>query len=234
MMLRRRLQSSCVRDWRSRLGKTAEAFQIDQIAAQIIAGDWVMPHPGDSVKSPSGHARNWEPGKGRGRRLVLGGSLRSGYIAMSFSAPEASVMMLEASGHGMVYVDGEPRAGDPYSTGYVHLPVRVQRGRMRALVPGWPRPVEGKVDQTQSTAFLSAADVTIPDVAAGEPVQCEAALLVVNASENSRNDLVITARLPAVRKPEPPYLLSSRCRYARLYSSFEARFRRLARQSESS
>ena len=45
-------------------------------------------------------------------------------------------------------------------------------------------------------AFLSAAaDVTIPDVAAGEPVQCEAAILVVNASENSRNDLVITARL---------------------------------------
>ena len=105
------------------------AFQIDQIAAQIIAGEWMMPHPGDSLKSPSGQARKWEPVKAAADGWFSGEALRGGYVATSRSAPEAlGDDAREAAGHGMVYVGGEPRAGDPYSTGYVHLPVRVRMG----------------------------------------------------------------------------------------------------------
>ena len=39
-----------------------------------------------------------------------GTNLRGGYLATSFSAADDAVMMLEAAGHAMVYVEREPRA----------------------------------------------------------------------------------------------------------------------------
>ena len=154
-----------------------------------------MPRSGDSVTFPGGQAKKWEPVKAGADGWFSGGALRGGYLATSFSAPEASVMMLEAAGHGMVYVDGEPRAGDLYSTGYVHLPVRVRKGQNALLFQVGRGRLKARLTKPKAAAFFSTADVTIPDLIAGEPVQSEAAVLVVNASEDSREDLVITARL---------------------------------------
>jgi pimeloyl-ACP methyl ester carboxylesterase len=166
---------------------------IDPIAAQVVAGKWVMPRSGDTVTFPGGQAKKWGPVKTEADGWFSGGALRGGYLAASFSAPEASVMMLEAAGHGMVYADGEPRAGDLYSTGYVRLPVRVRKGRNALLFQVGRGRLKAKLTKPSAAAFFSTADVTIPDLIAGEPVQIEVAVPVVNASENSREDLVITA-----------------------------------------
>jgi pimeloyl-ACP methyl ester carboxylesterase len=166
---------------------------VDPIAAQVVAGKWAMPRSGDSVTFPGGQTKKWESVKAGADGWFSGGALRGGYLAMSFSAPEASVMMLEAAGHGMVYVDGEPRAGDLYSNGYVHLPVRVRKGQNVLLFQVGRGRLKAKLTKPTATAFFSTADVTIPDLIAGEPVQCEAAVLIVNATEASRDDLAITS-----------------------------------------
>ena len=171
------------------------AVDIDPIAAQVVAGTWAMPRSGDSVMFPGGQAKKWEPVKAGADGWFSGAALRGGYLATSFSAPEASVMMLEAAGHGMVYADGEPRAGDLYSTGYVHLPVRVRKGQNALLFQVGRGRLKARLTKPKAAAFFSTADMTIPDLIAGETVQSEAAVLVVNASENSREDLVIAARL---------------------------------------
>ena len=155
----------------SSLQERRAAIQLDPIVAQVIAGTWVMPRSGDSVKSP------WRPGKemgtrkGRSRRLVLGGSAQRRLSGASFSAPEASVMMLEAAGHGMVYADGEPRAGDPYSTGYVQLPVRVRKGSNTLLFQVGRGRLKARLTKPRAAAFLSTADVRLPDLTCGEPAR---------------------------------------------------------------
>jgi pimeloyl-ACP methyl ester carboxylesterase len=171
------------------------AVDIDPIAAQVLTGKWAMPRPGDSVTFPGGQAKKWEPVKTGADGWFSGGALRGGYLATSFAAQEASVMMLEAAGHGMVYVDGEPRAGDLYSTGYVRLPVRVRKGPNALLFQVGRGRLKAKLTKPTAVAFFSTADMTIPDLIGGESVQSESAILVVNASENSREDLVIGARL---------------------------------------
>ena len=168
---------------------------IDPIAAQVITGTWVMPRSGDVVAFPGGQTKKWEPVKAGADGWFSGGAMRGGYLATSFSAPEASVMMLEAAGHGMVYVDGEPRAGDLYSTGYVHLPVRVRKGQNALLFQVGRGPLKARVIKPKAAAFFSTADMTVPDLVRGEAIQSEAAVLVFCASENSRENLVITARL---------------------------------------
>jgi len=73
--------------------------------------------------------------------------LRGGYVYWPVVSPEDKVMLLEAAGHNLAYVNGQIRAGDPYANGYVRLPVQLRagtndflfqcsRGRLRAkLVP---------------------------------------------------------------------------------------------------
>jgi poly(3-hydroxybutyrate) depolymerase len=171
-----------------------ENIASDPIAAQVIAGKWVMPQPGDSVKFPGGQTGNWEPIKSGTDGWFSGGAMRGGYVAMPFSAAEASVMMLEATGHSLVYADGAPRAGDPYSTGYVELPVRVRKGQNALLFQVARGKLKCKLNRPKAAAFFSTADMTVPDLKSGEPAQIEAAILIVNASESSREDLVISAR----------------------------------------
>ena len=103
-------------------------------------------------------------------------------------------MMLEAAGHGLVYADGEPRAGDPYSTGYVQLPVRVKKGSNALLFQVGRGRLKARLTKPRAAAFLSTADVTVPDLVIGESAGFEASVLVVNASDASRDDLTIMAR----------------------------------------
>ena len=62
---------------------------------------------------------------------------------------------------------------------------QVGRGRLKA-----------RLTKPRAAAFLSTADVTLPDLALGERAEYEASVLAVNASESSRNHLTIVARLP--------------------------------------
>ena len=116
-------------------------------------------------------------------------------MAVSFNAAGDSVMMLEAAGHGVVYAGGEPRSGDVYSTGYVQLPVAVRKGQNALLFQVSRGRLKARLTKPKGAAFLSTADVTLPDLKAGEPVEAFGSVLVVNASRDLREDLAIVAQL---------------------------------------
>ena len=143
--------------------------------------------------SGGGQPRKWEAAKAGDDGWFSGGDLRGGYLAASFSVDADSVMMLEAVGHATVYAGGEPRAGDTYSTGYVHLPVQVRKGQNALLFQVGRGKLKARLSKPKAPAFLSVADVTLPDMKSGEPIEAEGAVLVVNASADFREDLVIVA-----------------------------------------
>ncbi len=171
------------------------AINVDPIGAQVMAGTWVMPHAGDALTFPGGQVKHWEPVKAAADGWFAGAALRGGYLAASFSAPAAAVMMLESAGHAMVYVDGEPRAGDIYSTGFVQLPVRVRKGQNTLLFQSGRERLKARLTKPKATAFFSTADTTMPDLRLGEPTQTEAAVMVVNAGDTTLAELVIAAQL---------------------------------------
>ena len=71
----------------------------------------------------------------------------------------------------MVYADGEPRGGDIYSTGYVHLPVQVRKGQNALLFQVGRGRLKARLTKPKAAAFFSTADVTLPDLIAGEPAR---------------------------------------------------------------
>jgi len=160
------------------------AAQGDPIQAQIVTGQWAPPAEGSTVTTPGGETRAWV-------RLAAGDdgafadrALAGGYAYVRADAEADAVAILEASGHSMVYVNGEPRTGDPYSTGWTQLPVALRHGpnhllfqvargrlqaRLRLLSPGAP------------PGLLNTGDATLPDLAAGSDADAQGAVVVINA-----------------------------------------------------
>jgi hypothetical protein len=98
-------------------------IHMDALEAQIVAGRWSAPKAGDTVALPDGSTRKWEPAQS-GKDGTFNHAALGGYAYFAVPATEPKVMILEAAGHNLVYVNGEPRMGDPYRHGYVRHSAR--------------------------------------------------------------------------------------------------------------
>jgi len=167
------------------------AVHTDAIEAAIISGRWTRPVTGDAVVSPDGQTLNWTA-------LALGTNgwfenqaLRGGYAYMSIVAEQEKVLLLEASGHAMVYVNGEPRAGDTYSYGYVRLPVLLKKGTNDFLFSVARGRLKAALVAPKTEVAFDLSDPTMPDLIVSEPTKSWAAVVVINATKERRDDLVI-------------------------------------------
>ncbi|MCX5691827.1 MAG: alpha/beta hydrolase-fold protein, partial [Planctomycetota bacterium] len=114
------------------------------------------------------------------------------YILVRVNSAKGRSMMLNATGHAMVYVNGSPRMGDPYGTGYVNLPITLRmgentllfahagRGAMRASLG--PAPLASK--------FIT-GDITFPDLAPGATQEVLIGLPVINVAERNTSITIV-------------------------------------------
>ncbi len=183
----------------------------DPVAAAIAAGEWHAPKSGDKVSTPGGRERSWAAAPVKDRTLAVAGG---GYAYVPVKSDSDRVVILQAAGHGMVYVNGEPRVGDVYGNGYVRLPVELREGVNDFLFAGGRGPVRVEFLEPKATAELDTADITAPDLRVGVPTDAVAALPVRNCTAATATDLVLET-IVADEKPTltnvPPLLpLSAR------------------------
>jgi hypothetical protein len=95
------------------------------------------------------------------------------------------VALLEAAGHSMVYVNGVPRTGDPYSTGWTRLPIKLNRGNNGLLFLCSRGTLRIKLTEVPKGKLfiLDMRDLTLPDLRVGEKLHSQGAVVVVNATE---------------------------------------------------
>ena len=172
------------------------AFHTDAMEAEIVAGTWTAPAVNDSMLLPDGKSLTWERAAADKDGWFTNRALTGGYVYIPVTATTNGVLILHASGHNMVYVNGEPRGGDPYQYGYVHLPVQlhagtnhflfqVGRGRLRAaLIPPSPAPA------------FNLQDPTLPDILAGKSDEIWAAVIVINPTTNTWKNGSLRATAP--------------------------------------
>jgi poly(3-hydroxybutyrate) depolymerase len=180
---------------------------LDPVSAQIVAGTFVMPKAGDSVSIGQGQSRQWQTVKAGADGGFAGPNFHGGYVASSITSRSDTVMMLEASGHSITYVNQDPRAGDPYATSHVQLPVRLRKGLNAFLFQAREGRLNAKLTAPKAPVFFNTADATLPDLITGAATIAEAAVVVVNATESWQDALAITTMLPGgeeVRTPVPP------------------------------
>lgn len=188
-----------------RQGRTP--VRVDAIEAQLVAGQWRAPREGDVVTLAGGQERRWEAVTADGEGWLQHRALRGGYCYVPVKANARRVMLLEAAGHGMVIVNGEPRMGDPYQTGAVRLPVLLRPGTNDFLFQGGRGRVKAKLVAPRSTAMLSEQDTTLPDLVVGEPVRTLGAVIVINATTTPLDGFSLSAACGSaapVVTPLPP------------------------------
>ncbi|MSR18260.1 MAG: hypothetical protein EXS00_03665 [Phycisphaerales bacterium] len=129
-----------------------------------------------------------------------GDDLAGSYMWFNFDSATATEAVLDARGHSVVYVNGEPRGGDPYGHGFVKLPVHLRkgsnsfmfvcaRGQLRAQLLPLP----------SQDPWIALADSTVPDLVVGSRVDEFIGIPVCNPS-NSPIEVAIEAE--AAAKPE--------------------------------
>jgi len=174
-----------------RMGRSA--FRTDLIEAQIVTGRWKVPQAGDVLEVPGGTNRTWEAVTAREDGAFTNAATRGGYFYLPFVAERDEVLLLRASGHSMVYVNGEPRAGDVYANGSVSLPVAVRRGTNEFLFAGGRGQLQARLVRPERPIMLELRDPTLPDIVAGRPNKHLAAVLLVNGTTNVLRNVALRA-----------------------------------------
>ncbi len=174
-----------------RYGRTP--VHADALEERLVAGRWTTPRAGEEVALPGAKSLKWEPLKAGANGTFAHSALRGGYACFTVVSEGDRVALLEAAGHGMVYVNGEPRAGDPYQTGYVRLPVRLKGGTNELLFHVSRGSLKARLTPLEPTsvARFNTADLTLPDLIAGERVHALAAVVVLNATTETLKDATL-------------------------------------------
>ena len=176
------------------------AINVDGVVQMMVDGTLGEPKAGDVVKRPEamgGGERKWEEVKanekgefgGEGGGWVRGGA--GSYVLCIVEAEEPRVMVLTGGGHSMVYINGEPRVGDPYMHGYVRIPVALKKGRNQLLFAHAGRGVfKAKLETPKGVLEVNAGDLTLPDVLGPSGDVYAMGVPLVNCSEFPRRVVV--------------------------------------------
>jgi pimeloyl-ACP methyl ester carboxylesterase len=164
----------------------------DPVNAKVVTGTLTTPKSGDALATGGGQVRHWELVK-----AGLNGSFPqlapNAYLASTIAMDRDDVLILKASGHNLVYVNGEPRVGDIYATGYGEIPVLLRKGLNSFLFQLGRQELRCKLTAPKAPVFLNTGDVTLPDVIIDESINVEGAIVVVNATPTWRDDLAVSA-----------------------------------------
>ncbi|MCX7015588.1 MAG: alpha/beta hydrolase-fold protein, partial [Candidatus Sumerlaeota bacterium] len=186
------------------------AFRADAIEAQFVAGTWRAPRAGDTVTLPDGQTRSWRPATADAAGWFEGRAFDGGYACAVARSDSDKAMLLHAQGHSMARVNGAPRAGDPYSTGYVLTPIQLHKGDNVLLFRCGRGKLRIELLEPDAPALLNAKDATLPDLVVGQAVDQWAAVVAINATDSPLEGLAIHASFGNDRRstttPIPPLL----------------------------
>ena len=199
-------------------------IQIDGVAAQIVAGNF-HPHAGDHVAIPlaiSSQQPTEDPPEktpltnGIWTEVAAGAngsfdptSFTNGYLMLRFESPTDQIMILEATGHGMVYFDG-PHMGDPYATGYQRISLAIKQGANELLFASGRGAIAAKlVTPRLNGPQFDTHDLTAPDLVTGETLDAWIGIRIINAANTPATNLAIeiesqdgtTSRTPVATGP---------------------------------
>lgn len=174
----------------------------DAIEAKIISGDWQAPEKGERVQLADGTFKEWSEVSTNKDGWFKDDSLDGGYAYVPVTARSDCVMLLEADGDDVVYVNGELRPGDPYAYGYLKLPVPLHKGTNDFLFRCVYGQLKFRLLTPPAPVSFNTGDVTLPDLIAGKKMDTWGAVVIVNATGETQTGLVIRTSILGKRSVE--------------------------------
>jgi len=166
----------------------------DTVQAEIVAGKWQEPKAGDKIASPRGSERTWEAVTANKDGVFDGAPARGGYIDIGYDSDADKPMLLVAAGDTLVYINGVPRAGDPYGYGYLKIPFPLKKGHNEFLFLCGRGSLKATLSAPKAPVFIDTSDATLPDIVSGQShSDLLGSITVVNCEDKPIKGLSITA-----------------------------------------
>lgn len=187
-----------------RLPRTAQrsVFGVDPIERAIASRTWNEPKAGETVAFSATDKAAWAEvtADAAGWFTVQG----EGYVFARIPSATNRVMILNGLGDSYVYVNGELRMGGKYAVkdtfesweprfDYGQVPVTLKKGDNRLLFRCGRGRLKAVLSTPAARVLLNDKDITLPDLIVGEKTEAWGAIVVLNATNESRSGLVIIA-----------------------------------------
>ncbi len=169
------------------------AVYTDLLAWQLATAEFEEPVDGLLIGSdPRGREQAWSAAEADDEGWIQHRSLRGGYLWCVVESEVARTMVLDVSGHYVVYVNGEPRGGEKYGYDWVRHPVRLEQGRNTFLFRVERGRLRARLFEPPAPLFFTDTDLTLPDLVIGEEGPVWAGLRLVNTTPDRVDQIEIS------------------------------------------
>jgi len=176
----------------------------DPVIQKIIEGKKIQASDGEKVTFQSGQSESWTSHAADSAGWFRGEYLHDGYGLFDVKSDEDKMVLLEAMGNYLVYVNGVPREGNMYgykdkwepwepAFDYSIIPIQFKKGDNQLLFFCVRGMLKVKIKDISPVVLFNVKDVTLPDLLIGEAVNSDAAITLVNATDQPLNNAYIKA-----------------------------------------
>lgn len=172
------------------------SFQYDPLAYKILNQSLTTPTEGVTIDANGENDPVWESISVGENGYFNSRKFRGGYLYIQHYSPDEKIMILEATGHTMAFINGIPREGDHYNFSYSQIPVKIKAGMNQFFFSGGRfRMIKAILTEPGAEAMLSARDLTLPDLIIGEEDLKWAAVRIINPTGTELKDLILECKV---------------------------------------
>ncbi len=165
----------------------------DPVAALIETDKWNTPSENDDLTYNDKVIGRWEKIETDENGWIQSGSLNNAYVQYVVQTNNDEVVLVEAMGNTMVFVNGSARSGNPYryqdnfeSWGprfdYSYIPVKLKKGSNELLFKCDRGLLKVKLLRGMQGLIFNTNDLTIPNPITNETTDTYGAVSLINAS----------------------------------------------------
>lgn len=118
----------------------------------------------------------------------------TGYVYLTYHSSSERAAILNIKGNSSVYFNGVPHAGDPYSSGWLYIPVKLKKGLNELYVRGTN--ITADLIFPSKPVGFNTEDPTLPSIVLSEQNNVlKGAIVVMNTTANALKDFQIKTEL---------------------------------------
>ncbi len=129
---------------------------------------------------------------------------RGSYLYAPVESDQPQILILNAAGQSETYVNGQPRGGDVYNRGDVHVPIQLHEGINSLFFRSGRGAFKVRLYEPPAPIFINTADMTLPDLVVGSDVDTWGAIIVINATDKPAEGLTLVTKMPGLKNISTP------------------------------
>jgi pimeloyl-ACP methyl ester carboxylesterase len=178
----------------------ANVIMSTPLDAWFVGGRTDAPRDGETVRFADGTEAKWQRVVPDVNGWFPEAPPEEKFIAVTLKRDKAGILILEAMGDDIVYVNGTPRVGNQYQqkeereawephADYSRVPVELHKGQNLLMFRYTRGRLKVKLYQPSGPVAFNANDLTLPDAIVGKALDAWGAVVVVNAKESTAKGL---------------------------------------------